>query len=78
MSDINAFDAKTHFSQLLRDAEQGRAYTIRRRGKPVARLVPCETTHTDYKALAAALRELRKRVKGKVDVRKLIGEGRRV
>lgn len=76
--EISAFNAKTHFSELLREAERGRAITIRRRGKAVARLVPCEEGRADYKAAAAAFREIRSRVKGTVDARKLIAEGRRV
>ena len=35
-----AFEAKTHFSQLLELAEKGETITITRHGKPVAKLVP--------------------------------------
>ncbi len=38
MKTIGAFDAKTHFSKLLRDVEQGETFEIHRRGKPVAKL----------------------------------------
>jgi prevent-host-death family protein len=38
MKIIGAFDAKTHFSRLLRDVEEGETYEIRRRGKAVAKL----------------------------------------
>ncbi len=38
MKTIGAFDAKTHFSKLLRDVEQGETFEIHRRGKVVAKL----------------------------------------
>jgi len=37
---IGAFEAKTHLSRLLEEAEQGYQITITKRGKPVARLIP--------------------------------------
>ena len=40
---VSAFDAKTHLSQLLQQAEQGKTITITRRGKPVARLLPSDS-----------------------------------
>ena len=39
-NEVSAFHAKTHLSSLLRETERGQSYTIRRRGKAVARLVP--------------------------------------
>ena len=38
MKTIGAFEAKTRFSELLRDVEAGESFEIRRRGKAVARL----------------------------------------
>ena len=38
MKTVGAFEAKTHFSELLRGIEQGETYEIRRRGKAIARL----------------------------------------
>ena len=79
MKKISAFDAKTHLSQLLRDAESGQSYLIVRRGKPVARLEPVETSDgRDFSRLAAAFREVRKSVRGSFNVRALINEGRRL
>ncbi len=39
---IGAFEAKTHFSQLLERAQQGTVFIVTRRGKPVAQLGPSE------------------------------------
>lgn len=44
MPKIGAFAAKTHLSQLLERVQAGERFTITRRGKPVALLVPPETT----------------------------------
>ncbi|MGH7728157.1 MAG: type II toxin-antitoxin system Phd/YefM family antitoxin [Vulcanimicrobiaceae bacterium] len=33
-------DAKAHLSELLRDAQQGREWTITERGRPIARIAP--------------------------------------
>ena len=52
MTTVGAFEAKTHFSELLRKVEQGESFEIQRRGKSVARL-----TSSAEKADAGALRE---------------------
>lgn len=39
---IGAFEAKTHFSQLLERAQQGTIFVVTRRGKPVAQLGPSD------------------------------------
>ncbi len=39
---IGAFEAKTHFSQLLERAHEGTVFIVTRRGKPVAQLGPSE------------------------------------
>lgn len=76
---ISAFDAKTHLSELLRETEAGRAYTILRRGKPVAELTPPrrKTKASTFKELAALFDEFRQGIRGKVKVKSLIEEGRR-
>lgn len=42
MRTVGIFEAKTHFSALIDDAEAGEPTTITRKGKPVARIVPWE------------------------------------
>jgi prevent-host-death family protein len=39
---VGAFEAKTHFSQLLERAQAGTVFIVTRRGKPVAQLGPSE------------------------------------
>jgi prevent-host-death family protein len=40
MEKVNAFEAKTRFSELLRETEKGKSFIICRRGKEVGRLLP--------------------------------------
>jgi prevent-host-death family protein len=76
---VSAFDAKTHLSQLLQQAEQGKTVTITRRGKPVARLVPVETEQEPLgpEDVLKGFEKIRGRVKKRVDIRTLIDEGRK-
>jgi prevent-host-death family protein len=43
MMKVNVYEAKTHFSGLLRRVALGEEITITKRGAPVARLVPVPT-----------------------------------
>jgi prevent-host-death family protein len=70
MSDIGAFEAKTHFSKLLQRVQRGEEITVTLRGKPVARLVPVKPGFDREKARKAAedLRALGRRLNlGKFD-----------
>lgn len=42
MDAFNIAEAKAHFSDLIERAEEGEEIEIRRRGKPVAKIVPIE------------------------------------
>lgn len=42
MVEVGAFEAKTHLSSLLEQVSRGEEVLIRRRGKPVAKLVPVQ------------------------------------
>ena len=55
-SSVGAFEAKTHFSQLIERAMQGEEIFITRRGKPVAKLVPADTNHDSVAAKEAVTR----------------------
>ena len=63
MASVGAFEAKTHFAQLLQRVERGEEITITRRGKAVARLVPA-ATQPDTDAALAIFRRLRQRARG--------------
>ena len=57
MIEVGAFEAKTQLSMLLEQVSQGEEVLIRRRGKPVAKLVPIEQAEQqDVRRTIAALR----------------------
>lgn len=81
---IGAFEAKTHLSQLLKDAEGGIETIITVRGRPVARLVPWRVPHeapSEKERILAAIRRLRamraQEPAGEDSVADLIRMGRR-
>ena len=62
MADVGAFEAKTHFAQLLQRVERGEEITITRRGRAVARLVPV-AGRPEPEAVRATFRRLRERAR---------------
>ncbi len=82
MTQVGAFEAKTHLANLLERVEQGERILITRRGKPVAMLVPPEepaaadVPTTIREMLATRDREGPKLGRG-LTVRQLVEEGRR-
>lgn len=75
---VGAFEAKTRLSELLREAERGKSFVIRRRGKAVARLLPpAKEEDRDLAQILASFREIRQRIPGKLKIRELIEQGRR-
>ena len=77
---VGAYEAKTHFSELLERVAAGEQVTITRHGLPVARLVPIHAvaTEDERQAAVAAMRELagRNRLRG-LSVKALVGKGRK-
>lgn len=84
MATMTAFEAKTHFGELLNRVSEGEEIVITRHDKPVARMVPEGVPRLDdVRAAIAGLRALQQRIrrrsKGKLsdhDVRSAIDEGR--
>ncbi len=77
---VGAYDAKTHFSELLARVEDGEEVVITRHGSPVARLVPIRRRSTPAKRRAAivAMRALAGRLTlGGLRIEDLVEEGRR-
>lgn len=77
---VGAYDAKTHFSELLERVENGEEVTITRHGAPVARMVPVRRT-TSSKERREAIDAMRRFAKGNrlggLRLKNLIAEGRR-
>ncbi|MFW6181661.1 MAG: type II toxin-antitoxin system Phd/YefM family antitoxin [Spirochaetota bacterium] len=79
METVGAFEAKTHFSQLLQRVLNGERITITRHGVPVAVLQPYVPVQQDDAAsVIAELREFRRKhlLEG-LSLRELREEGRR-
>jgi prevent-host-death family protein len=75
-----AYDAKTHFSDLLNRVAKGETITITKHGVPVAKLVPIESeaTKPNVKEVIEQLRKFREGHKlDGLSIRELIDEGRR-
>ena len=76
---VGSFDAKAKLSELLREVQAGRRYTITLRGRPVADLVPSgSAVRHDVHAAVEAMRTLPK-VSGvsAATLAEWIAEGRR-
>jgi prevent-host-death family protein len=77
---VGAYEAKTHFSELLERVADGEEITITRHGTPVARLAPVKPAATEESRRDAilAMRALasRNRLEG-LSIKDLIAEGRK-
>ena len=80
MSEISAYEAKTHLSQLLERARQGERIVITRHGTPVAELgPPGAVQQADADALYEAFARLRAETTlgSEITLKDLVEEGRR-
>lgn len=79
MQTVAAFEAKTHFSRLLAQVEQGEEITITKHGHVVAKIVPaCSAEGISRVEAARRLRELgKKNYLNGLDWKALRDEGRR-
>jgi prevent-host-death family protein len=79
-SSIGAYEAKTHFSELLERVAAGEEVTITRHGAPVARMVPVQAASTRAER-REAIERIKKLAKGNslkgLKIKDLISEGRR-
>jgi len=77
---VGAYEAKTHFPELLEKVEAGEEITITKHGLPVARLVPVkkEATAEDRSAAILRIQKLAASLSlGRLKIKNLISEGRR-
>lgn len=77
-TEIGSYEAKTKLPELLRQVENGRSFTITKRGKAVADLVPTSDARSENKVeVVKKLREFMRTspVYG-VNIKELIEEGR--
>lgn len=57
MQTVGATDANRHFSNLLKQAAQGKEFLVIARGKPVATIAPVRNTHPSRMAARRQLLE---------------------
>ncbi len=79
MSEVGAFDAKTHLPKLLKRVQQGERFVITRHNQPVAELIPFRRRDDDrVRAAIDGLKKFqRQHSLGGLSVRRMIEEGRR-
>jgi prevent-host-death family protein len=82
MKHFGAFEAKTHFSELLGEVMNGEKFVITKHGVKVAMIIPFTTEEEDIDPVKNAIRALRKQRKGitlgkKLSVKKMLEEGRK-
>lgn len=79
MKTVGAFEAKTHFSSLLEEAERGETIVVTKKGKPVAQIGPIKPKSAKVRPSDAmkTLLSMKTRLGG-LSIRKLIEEGRRL
>jgi len=79
MKTVGAFEAKTHFNELLNRASKGETIRITLHGTPVAKLVPnVDGEPKNLKRVVREIREIRQGARrGGPTIRELIDEGRR-
>lgn len=59
---IGAFEAKTHLPRLLERVARGESLTITKHGRPVARLVPVDSSRKRAREAAARIVERRQNI----------------
>jgi len=76
---MSVYDAKARFSEIIERAQRGEPTVITKRGRVVAKLVPAKAAEWDRSAVLDEAEAFRRRVKikGQIDIRALIEEGRR-
>ena len=81
MTSIGSYEAKTHLAQLLERVARGERFTITKRGRPVALLIPTETGSLDVGRVIDEMLQTRDstgpRLGGKLTIRQLVEQGRR-
>ena len=79
MSEVGAFEAKTHLPRLLERVQKGERFVITKHGHPVAELIPFRKRDADK--IRAAIDDLKAfqktRKRGGPSVRAMIEEGRK-
>jgi prevent-host-death family protein len=74
---IGTFEAKTHFSEIIKAVQSGKDYTITKRGKPVALISPYNSSNNLRKNIVKRLSSYRNINSEPLNIKKAIEEGQR-
>ena len=76
---VSAFTAKTHLSGLLKEVQKGNIYIVTHRGKPIAKIIPYkdDLKKDSIEIALQNLNTIRQKIKGNIDIRSMINEGRK-
>ena len=74
---IGSYDAKTRLPEILRRVEAVEQFTITKRGRPVADIIPRQPTKTDYADAIGAILKHKKAAVSDEQLRSMISTGRR-
>lgn len=82
MKRFGAFEAKTHFSEILGDVIKGEKFIITKHGVQVAMIIPFTQKEEGVDPVKDAIRAIKKLRKGttlgkKLSIRQMIEEGRK-
>lgn len=82
MRHFGAFEAKTHFSELLGDVMNGEKFVITKRGRGVAMIIPYTEEKAQQNPVENAIRALKKLRKGvrlgkEMTIRQMREQGRK-
>jgi len=74
---IGTFDAKTHFSEIIEEVQKGKNYTITKRGKPVAKIIPFSDDNHLRKDIITQLFQYQSSSNDKFNILEAIKSGRK-
>jgi len=78
MIQVGSFEAKTHFSEIIRKANQGEEYLVTKKGKTMARILPPEGEKDKAAKSVEMILNIRKKYKmSHKEIKELVKEGRR-
>ncbi len=79
MSEVGAFEAKTHLPKLLEQVQKGESFVITKHGHPVAELIPFRKRdpHKIRDAIDSLKAFQKNHSLGELSIREMIDEGRK-
>ena len=82
MKQFGSFEAKTHFSEILREVINGESFVITKHGVQVAMIIPFTQKEEEFDPVKSSIRAIKKMRKEitlgkKLSIRKMREEGRK-